>query len=97
MRRLLVYSAFLLMLSLAVGACAIVGERGSGIMATESRDVSGFDQVDLSGSGMGFDASTVRTGTHHDPRAPVALHDGVDSHLRAAFPLPRTPTDALYE
>ncbi len=51
MRRLLVYSALLLMLSLAVGACAIVGERGSGSMATESRDVSGFDQVDLSGSG----------------------------------------------
>ncbi len=49
MRRLLVYSAFLLMLSLAVGACA--SERGSGIMATESREVSGFDQVDLSGSG----------------------------------------------
>ena len=49
MRRLLVYSAFLLMLSLAVGACA--GERGSGIMATESREVSGFDQVDLSVSG----------------------------------------------
>ena len=37
------------MLSLAVGACA--GERGSGIMATESREVSGFDQVDLSVSG----------------------------------------------
>jgi len=39
------------MLSLAVGACAIVGERGSGSMATESRDVSGFDEIDLSGSG----------------------------------------------
>ncbi len=51
MRRLLVYSASLLMLSVAVGACAIVGERGSGRMAIEARDVSGFDQVDLSGSG----------------------------------------------
>ena len=39
------------MLSLAVGACAIVGERGSGRMAIEARDVSGFDQVDLSVSG----------------------------------------------
>ena len=51
MRRLLVFSASLLMLSLAVGACAIVGERGSGIMATETRDVSGFDEIDLSVSG----------------------------------------------
>jgi hypothetical protein len=39
------------MLSLAVGACSIVGERGSGTMATETRDVSGFDEIDLSGSG----------------------------------------------
>ena len=51
MRRLLVFAASLLMFALIVGACAIVGERGSGSMATESRDVSGFDQVDLSGSG----------------------------------------------
>ncbi len=29
----------------------IVGERGSGTMATETRDVSGFTEVDLSGSG----------------------------------------------
>jgi hypothetical protein len=51
MRRLLVFLAFLVLLSLAVGACSIVGERGSGVMATETRDVSGFDEVDLSGSG----------------------------------------------
>ena len=51
MRRLLIFSVFLLMLFLAVGACAILGERGSGRMATETRDVSGFDEIDLSGSG----------------------------------------------
>ena len=28
-----------------------MGERGSGTMATETRDVSGFDEIDLSGSG----------------------------------------------
>ena len=36
---------------LAVGACSLVDERGSGNVATESRDVSGFDQVDMSVSG----------------------------------------------
>ena len=46
------------MLYLAVGACSIVGERGSGSMAIESRDVSGFDQVDLSLSGTVFIAVT---------------------------------------
>ncbi len=39
------------MLFLVVGACTIVGERSSGRMAIEARDVSGFDEIDLSGSG----------------------------------------------
>ena len=51
MRRLLMLSACLVLLSVAVGACSIVGERGSGVMATETRNVSGFDGIDLSGSG----------------------------------------------
>jgi len=51
MRRLLILSASLLTLFLVVGACSIVGERGSGTMATETRDVSGFDEIDLGGSG----------------------------------------------
>jgi hypothetical protein len=51
MRRLLLFSACVVLLSLVVGACSIVGERGSGTMATETRDVNGFDEIDLSGSG----------------------------------------------
>jgi hypothetical protein len=51
MRRLLVSSACVVLLSLVVGACSIVGERGSGTMATETRDVGGFDEIDLSGTG----------------------------------------------
>jgi len=60
MRPLLVSSACLMLLSLAIGACSIVGERGSGVMATETRDVSGFDEIDLSGSGS---VSVAVTGT----------------------------------
>jgi hypothetical protein len=49
-RRLVIQSGFLLMLVLAVAGCGVLGERGSGNLATETRDVSDFDQVDLSGS-----------------------------------------------
>ena len=61
-RRLFVFSARLLMLSLLVGACglSIVGERGSGNMTTESRDVSDFDEIALRGSG---EVSVAVTGT----------------------------------
>ncbi len=54
------FSAFLVLLSLVIGACSIVGERGSGVMATETRDVSGFDEIELSGSGR---VSVAVTGT----------------------------------
>jgi len=60
MRRLLMSSACLVLLSLAVGACSIVGERGSGVMATETRDVSGFNEIDLNGSAR---VSVAVTGT----------------------------------
>ena len=51
MRRLLLFSACVVLLSLVAGACSIVGERGSGTMATETRDVGDFDEIDLSGTG----------------------------------------------
>lgn len=39
-------------LTLAVGGCrGILGERGSGVITTETRSVSGFDQIDLAGQG----------------------------------------------
>jgi hypothetical protein len=49
-RRLVIQSGFLLMLVLVVAGCGSLGERGSGNVATEARDVSDFDQVDLSGA-----------------------------------------------
>lgn len=51
MKRVRVLAASLLMLSVLLGACSILGERGSGTMAVETRDVSGFSEIDLSGSG----------------------------------------------
>jgi hypothetical protein len=50
MKRLPVLAASMLMLSVMLGACSVLGERGSGTMATEARDVSGFSVIDLSGS-----------------------------------------------
>jgi hypothetical protein len=41
----------ILMLSVMLAACSLLGERGSGTMAIEARDVSGFSEVDLNGSG----------------------------------------------
>lgn len=51
MRRLLTLTASLVTLALTLGGCGIIGERGSGTMATETRQVSGFHEIDLSGSG----------------------------------------------
>jgi hypothetical protein len=51
MKRLRVLAGSILMLSFMLGACSILGERGSGTMAIEAREVSGFSEVDLSGSG----------------------------------------------
>lgn len=51
MRRLLTWTASLVTLALTLGGCGIIGERGSGTMATETRQVSGFHEIDLSGSG----------------------------------------------
>jgi hypothetical protein len=52
-RRTLVLTATALLIVLAVSACGIsvFGERGSGNVITESRVVSGFDEILLSGSG----------------------------------------------
>ena len=52
MKRVPVLAASILMLSVVLGACSVFGERGSGTMAIETRDVSGFSEIDLSGSGM---------------------------------------------
>jgi hypothetical protein len=41
----------ILMLSVVLGACSFLGERGSGTMAIEARDVSGFAEIELNGSG----------------------------------------------
>ena len=51
MRRLSALPGLTLMLAVAVGACGVLGERGSGTMAVESRDVRGFNAIDLNGSG----------------------------------------------
>ena len=51
MKRVQVLASSMLMLSVMLGACSILGERGSGTMAVETRDVSGFSEIDLSGSG----------------------------------------------
>jgi hypothetical protein len=52
-RRTLVLTATALLIVLAVSACGIsvFGERGSGNVITESRVVSGSDEILLSGSG----------------------------------------------
>lgn len=50
LRRLSSLFAVFALLSL-LGACTYFGERGSGRMTTETRDVSGFTEVDLGGSG----------------------------------------------
>jgi hypothetical protein len=51
MRRLSALSVLILVIPTLVGACSVLGERGSGTMTSEARDVSGFDAIDLSGSG----------------------------------------------
>lgn len=55
MRRLSVLAASLLLTAMAVAACDVTitgfGVRGSGDMASETREVSGFDEVVLRGSG----------------------------------------------
>lgn len=54
--------AGLLTLTLLIGACDvnIIGVRGSGDVVTEEREVSGFDEIDLRGSGT---VSIAVTGT----------------------------------
>jgi hypothetical protein len=51
MRRSILYVAGLLVLLTAACNGLVIGERGSGVMAKESRTVSGFTNIDLSGSG----------------------------------------------
>lgn len=51
MKRVSVLPASILMLSVMLGACSLLGERGSGTMAIEARVVSSFSEIDLSGSG----------------------------------------------
>ena len=71
MRRLRVLSVVILMLVAALGACSVVGERGSGTMAVERRDVVGFDAIDLSGSG------TVRVSVTDTESVTVEAEDNI--------------------
>jgi hypothetical protein len=51
MKRVPVLLISILMLSVTLGGCSLLGERGSGTMAIEARNVSGFSEIDLNGSG----------------------------------------------
>jgi hypothetical protein len=51
LRRVALFAAGLAVLSTVAAACQVFGVRGSGEMITETRDVSGFTEVALQGSG----------------------------------------------
>jgi hypothetical protein len=55
-RRILFCLALVVLL---LGACICPGTRGSGKITTQSRDVSGFDQVSLGGSSSDYDVQVV--------------------------------------
>jgi hypothetical protein len=82
MKRVPVLAASMLMLSVMLGACSILGERGSGTMAIETRDVSGFSEVDLSGSGTvlvsvtGTESLTVEAEDNILPLLTTEVRDG---------------------
>lgn len=82
MNRVLVVPASILMLSVMVGACSLLGERGSGTMAIEARDVSGFSEIDLSGSGTvlvsvtGTESLTVEAEDNILPLLTTEVRDG---------------------
>jgi hypothetical protein len=82
MNRALVVPASILMLSVMVGACSLLGERGSGTMAIEARDVSGFSEIDLSGSGTvlvsvtGTESLTVEAEDNILPLLTTEVRDG---------------------
>ena len=82
MKRVPVLAASILMLSVVLGACSVFGERGSGTMAIEARDVSGFSEIDLSGSGMvlvsvtGTESLTVEAEDNILPLLTTEVSDG---------------------
>lgn len=82
MRRMPVLSMLILMLSVALGACGVLGERGSGTMAVETREVGGFDAIDLSGSGTvrvsvtGTESLTVEAEDNILPFLTTEVRDG---------------------
>lgn len=82
MKQVPVLAASMLMLSVMLGACSLLGERGSGTMAIETRDVSGFSEIDFSGSGMvlvsvtGTESLTVEAEDNILPMLTTEVRDG---------------------
>jgi hypothetical protein len=82
MKRVPIVPASILMLSVMLGACSLSGERGSGTMAIEARDVSGFSEIDLSGSGTvlvsmtGTESLTVEAEDNILPLLTTEVRDG---------------------
>jgi hypothetical protein len=83
-RRILTLTATALFIVLAVSACDITvfGERGSGNVITETRTVSGFDEIVLSGSGEvvvdinGTESLTIEAEDNIMPLVMTEVHDG---------------------
>jgi hypothetical protein len=83
-RRILTLTATALFVVLAVSACNfnVFGERGSGNVITETRTVSGFDEIVLSGSGEvvvdinGTESLTIEAEDNIMPLLTTEVHDG---------------------